>query len=117
MFVKFKTQTIQDREDGNRDAHIYKYSWYGNEQYPETREISFSKAGTTPPTNTLFMFDTESKSAVELGNQGFCDADGCAENYRKFSKILQKFVFSLKIYDFSKSFCISLDVTGLMKKI
>lgn len=80
MFVKFKTQTIEDRENGNRDAHIYKYSWYGTEQYPETREISFSKAGTTPPTNTLFVFDTQSKTAVELGNQGFASE----ENYRKF---------------------------------
>ena len=77
MFVKFQTQTTQDRLDGNRDAHIYKYSWYGQEQYPETKEISFSKAGTTPPTNKLYMFDTTTKANVELGNQGF---DG-EENY------------------------------------
>merc|ERR1712127_178086 len=77
MFVKFQTQTTQDRLDGDRDAHIYKYSWYGQEQYPETKEISFSKAGTTPPTNKLYMFDTTTKANVELGNQGIASE----ENY------------------------------------
>lgn len=60
MFVKFSTQTaLIDAALGpdHVDDHIYKYSWYGNEQYPKTLEISWAKAGTSPSTNQVWMYD------------------------------------------------------------
>ena len=64
FFVKYITQTYLF--DNGNDEHIYKYSWYGTEQYPKTLEISYAKAGTEPSANYPFVFDTTTSKTYDL---------------------------------------------------
>lgn len=66
MFIKFTTQT--HFADNGSDEHIYKYSWYGNDQYPETLEISYAKAGTNPSKNNMYVIDVATKTVNDLSS-------------------------------------------------
>ena len=68
LWVKFVTQTYADAQKGSINDHLYLYSWYGDgtNQYPETKAISFAKAGTTPSSNELFVFDTVTSKSTSL---------------------------------------------------
>lgn len=43
-------------------VHRMEYTWYGNEQYPETVSLPYPKAGSTLPTVRLFVVDTADPS-------------------------------------------------------
>lgn len=64
LFVRLETLT--SFQDNGGDQHIYKYSWYGNEQYPRTIEISWPKAGTMPSRNQIFVYDTQMDNLANI---------------------------------------------------
>uniref|UniRef100_A0A3B3ZSC2 Uncharacterized protein n=1 Tax=Periophthalmus magnuspinnatus TaxID=409849 RepID=A0A3B3ZSC2_9GOBI len=43
-------------------VHKIEYTWYGNEQYPETVSVPYPKAGSTLPTVRLYVVDTSNPS-------------------------------------------------------
>uniref|UniRef100_A0A673CR59 Dipeptidyl peptidase 4-like n=1 Tax=Sphaeramia orbicularis TaxID=375764 RepID=A0A673CR59_9TELE len=49
-------------EFNDTEVHKLEYSWYGNEQYPETVAIPYPKAGSTITKVKLFVIDTANPS-------------------------------------------------------